>query len=746
MGALDNDQKKKIQAATHEKESRQRQEQQHFFAALSNIYDEIYEINLDAALIRTIHSTRFIAPHSNLKEVGLEGLMKQVAHDNIYPEDQNTFKEFYALSTIRSAILGGRPFLMAEFRQKTRLGNEYRWASHTLFPLRIKGEGEEAYLVFIMDVHERKNNEELSRQKLFLERLRRDDQRYKAIVEQTDTLVFEWRDNSSERYISPEIPRRFTGSYDKRDFMDIWQEDHVIHPNDLPLFMGFLVQLRSGERQAEVIVRLRKRTGNYIWCRVAFTSMSDPTGGRRTVGTINDVDGETRANISLKYRAEYDPITGIYNMKTFFDNAEKLLNNNPDRNYYIARLDIDRFKVINELYGIEEGNKLLRNIAKVLTDKFADEAVYGRISGDIFCICLPSEEEELIPTLQTISEALAPYPLPHKISVYFGICRVENRNIPVHIMCDWANLALKTVKGSFFTNYAFYDGTLRARIMEEKKIENEMNEALTSGQFQIYLQPKVNIGTGEIISAEALSRWLHPVEGLILPGRYVPLFERNGFINKLDENIWRQTCMALRSWLDRGYTPPSISVNISRTHFHDPDLCNKLLRLVEEFQIPPKLLELELTESAYFDNEQRIISIMHELQQHGFLFSMDDFGTGYSSLSILKSLPLNIVKLDRSFLNESMGTERGRTILRHPLAMARDMNMRVSAEGVVHKENAVPLLSSPSHYPSAHYYSPPLPLADFEALTFKKEQPFTVAPEILAIKTRLEKETRKKKH
>ena len=213
---------------------------------------------------------------------------------------------------------------------------------------------------------------------------------------------------------------------------------------------------------------------------------------------------------------------------------------------------------------------------------------------------------------------------------------------------------------------------LRERLHGESYITDQMYSALEHKQFRLYLQPKVEMSSGRIVGAESLVRWQHPQDGLILPGRFVPLFERNGFIVRMDEYIWDLTCQNLRMWLDKGYKAMPVSVNVSRLHCNDGTLIDKLVHLTDKYRLPRHLLELELTESAFFDNENALIQCMYELQSRGFVFSMDDFGTGYSSLSSLRDLPFNIVKLDRTFISDGTDNERGQIVARNTIALAKD--------------------------------------------------------------------------
>ncbi|MEG1609936.1 MAG: EAL domain-containing protein, partial [Bilophila sp.] len=559
-----------------------------------------------------------------------------------------------------------------------------------------------------------------------LERQRSTDERYKLIVEQTNTLVFEWW--STSRYISPELMQRFAGTYDERDILRIWQEDQVIHPDDIPLFEAFLLDCQAW-KHTEMTVRFRKRDNAFIWCKVVLSCLFDDAGRPyRSIGTLNDVDNATCSAIALQYRAEYDTLTGVYNMQTFHARATQLLHQNPERHYSIIRMDIDRFKVINDLYGMEEGDQLLKTIARLIGERMSPHSVCGHFSGDIFCACVDFSHEQILHFVNDLTIYLANYPLTSRIVPSFGICKVDNIDSPINVLCDWANLALKTVKGNVLVYYAFYDGTLRKRILDEKKIENEMYGSLIREEFTLFLQPKVHIPTSQVVGSEGLVRWRHPIEGVIPPDRFIPLFEKNGFIIRLDEYIWEQACIILRDWLDRGLTATPISVNVSRMHIHDTRLCEKLLALIKKYNLPPHLLELELTESVFLDSESQLFNAIRELKDSGFLLSLDDFGAGYSSLNMLKSLPIKTIKIDRGFLNEVVATERGKLIIRHAIALARDLDMEVIAEGVENRAQATFLLDAGCFMAQGFYYSPPVPLPVFEKMAFGNTCPFPHAP------------------
>ncbi len=687
--------------------------------ALRQIYDELYEINVSDNSYRIVYHVerKYKIPPASGQ---LASAINSIAKEMIHPDDATRFLEFFDIGNMRHSFRNGQDYRIAEFR-KLLLDGTWRWASLTVFPLSGDAGNDEMYLVFIMDIDARKQAEEIALQNAFLEKQRFADERYKTIVEQTNTLVFEWVVDTNERYISQEIPKRFAGNYDNRDIMWIWRDDHVIHPDDMILFEQFLKGIRK-QNHVEMVARYKKRDGSYAWNRVTLSCLYAQDGKpHRYIGTINDVDNATRSVQTLKYRAEYDVLTGIYNMQAFYDRASSMMRNNPECQYYIVRLDIDRFKVINDLYGLEEGDRLLKTIAGLLSDRMKDNAAYGRISGDIFCACVAYSREEIIHFVQDVAARLAEYPLASKIIPSFGICKVDNVQTPINVLCDWANLALKTVKGSFYPIYAFYDETLRHQILSEKKIESEMDLALLRKEFLMYLQPKVDIATSKIIGAEGLVRWNHPEEGLIPPDRFVPLFEKNGFIIQMDEYIWEQACICLKRWVDMGLEPVPVSVNVSRMHIHDNKLNEKLLELIRKYDLPPELLELELTESIFFENEELLVGTIRKLQQDGFSISLDDFGAGYSSLNMLKDLSIETIKLDRGFFNEVIVTPRGKTVVAHTISLAKALNINIIAEGVENQEQAEFLLDAGCPFAQGYYYSMPVPIGKFEELAFRQQ-------------------------
>lgn len=417
----------------------------------------------------------------------------------------------------------------------------------------------------------------------------------------------------------------------------------------------------------------------------------------------------------LKYNEDYDALTGIYSKKKFYEETTKLLLKYIEDKFVMLRFDIAKFKIINEFYGKSEGDELLKYIAKKIKQGFcSDKCTFTRLDADIFYICFLYSEENLKKFVEYIEKILKQYDLDFEIIPSFGAYIIENNKIPIDLICDRANLAVKTVKGNYMKRLALYDEALRMDLIKEQEIINDMNIALIQNQFKVYLQPKCDIQTGKIIGAEALVRWLHPEKGLIPPNNFIPIFERNGFIMRLDAYVWETVCKLIRDWLDLGKKLIPISVNLSRINLYNPKLCDILINLVEKYDIPVKLFELEITESAYTENQQALINVMKRLQNYGFTIMMDDFGSGYSSLNMLKDIPVDVLKIDMRFLVGLNKGGRGGSILSSVVRMAKWLNISVVAEGIETKEQASFLQSIGCTVGQGFYFQKPMPISEFE--------------------------------
>ncbi len=422
----------------------------------------------------------------------------------------------------------------------------------------------------------------------------------------------------------------------------------------------------------------------------------------------------TQSKNEYQQLVEYDQLTGIYNRHMFIIKTQEMIEKNRTVSYVLVRFDIEKFKVINELLGHKEGDALLKFIAGVLKKNVGENGTYGRLEADVFVMCFPHSEENVALMIEKYLECIRQYSLNIEIILCFGLYVIHDITVPVDIMIDRATLALKTIKGNYITRYAYYDDILREKLMEEQEIVNDMKDALETNQFVIYLQPKCSLDTEKIVGAEALVRWKHPQKGLIPPGKFIPVFEKNGFIMELDAFIWEGTCKLIKKWIDAGKKVLPISVNISRVNLYNPQLVSIIRDLVEKYGIPPDLLELEITESAYTNNAFQLIDVLNEFHEHGFTVLMDDFGSGYSSLNMLKDIPVDALKIDLNFLSGADTLGRGKNILSSVVGMSRSINLPTIAEGVETKEQADFLRSIECHRAQGYFFYKPMPIEDFE--------------------------------
>lgn len=436
----------------------------------------------------------------------------------------------------------------------------------------------------------------------------------------------------------------------------------------------------------------------------------------RHENTYRSVNQGKLNGVVVDYLATYDELTGIYNKQAFYAKTKEMLLDNPDKNFDLLRINIERFKVLNDLFGESTGDKLLRYIGKFLKEINLPLCVSGRLYADNFVVCYEAgkgDSRRMINTLQMVADSFA---INNRTILSFGLYRIDDKTLPVSVMCDRANMALWKAKGNFKNPYCEYDEKMRQQVLKEQKIINAMEMAIQNKEFTLYLQPKYDIEKGTIIGAEALVRWISLENGFISPGDFIPVFENNGFVYEVDKFIWEESCRYLRKWLDEGREVHPISVNVSRIDLYVPKLVQHLVDLREKYQLPSQYLELEITESAYTEDPEQIITITRQLREAGFVILMDDFGTGYSSLNMLKDIQIDVLKLDMGFLKSSDYSAKGGNILTAILKMAESLKMQTIAEGVETKEQVEFLKSIGCKYVQGFYYSKPLPVGEFEKL------------------------------
>ena len=393
-----------------------------------------------------------------------------------------------------------------------------------------------------------------------------------------------------------------------------------------------------------------------------------------------------RETSALIHQIQYDRVTGVYSKEYFCQQVRDILFRNPDVKYDILCSDIEDFKLINDTFGMAAGDRLLQQVAKLCTQRLGDRGICGRLSADQFA-CLLEHRDDYADEMFTQSDSRINSGFGNQnVIMKYGIYAVEDREVSVEQMCDRALLAAHSIKGKYGKHFALYDDQLRGTLLRRQAITDGMETALATGQFEVYLQPKYQIRDGRLAGAEALVRWNHPEWGLQPPGEFIPIFERNGFITKLDQYVWERVCALLQEWDRKGYPSINISVNVSRMDIYNADLADVLTGLVRRHGLAPSRLHLEITESAYTDTSRQLIETLGTLRRLGFIIEMDDFGSGYSSLNMLTEMPIDVLKLDMKFIQTEITRPTGQGILRFIVDLARWMKLSVVAEGVETRE------------------------------------------------------------
>ena len=423
-----------------------------------------------------------------------------------------------------------------------------------------------------------------------------------------------------------------------------------------------------------------------------------------------------RETSALIHQIQYDRVTGVYSKEYFCQQVRDILFRNPDVKYDILCSDIEDFKLINDTFGMAAGDRLLQQVAKLCTQRLGDRGICGRLSADQFA-CLLEHREDYADEMFTQSDSRINSGFgDQKVIMKYGIYTVEDRDVSVEQMCDRALLAAHSIKGKYGKHFALYDDKLRGTLLRRQAITDGMETALATGQFEVYLQPKYQIRDGRLAGAEALVRWNHPEWGLQPPAEFIPIFERNGFITKLDQYVWERVCALLQEWDRKGYPSINISVNVSRMDIYNADLADVLTGLVRRHGLSPSRLHLEITESAYTDTSRQLIETLGALRRLGFVIEMDDFGSGYSSLNMLTEMPVDVLKLDMKFIQTEITRPTGQGILRFIVDLARWMKLSVVAEGVETQEQLERLQNGGCDYAQGYYFARPMPVGDFEAL------------------------------
>ncbi|MBQ8148442.1 MAG: EAL domain-containing protein [Lachnospiraceae bacterium] len=545
------------------------------------------------------------------------------------------------------------------------------------------------------------------------------EEMYLAAVRQLRTIVFEIDYKTGHTYCSPLFMENFgIDSITNEDFTANESTAGIVYPEDIELYRTLFVS-RRGEQT--VTCRFINNKGVVNWYKVTLQYICGEDGNvDRIIGTMKDVSDEIRSNAELRYHRDYDYLTGTPNFQRFNEQVTHHLQWDNGHNHAMIVFDIEKFKVINDLFGMRVGDLVLIHLADVLKELVLPPNAYCRMHSDVFCICITYETKgDIIRFIERVKKRIESNKFEFEIKTSYGVYLPEDESgLEVNLMCDRAALAKKKIKDNAMQFCAFYDEEYRTEILKNNRIEAEMEQALKDRQFVMYLQPKFDLESGEIVGAEVLARWNHPTRGMVQPNDFIPLFERNGFIMRLDEYMWEEACKAIQSWRTEGRKEFPVSVNVSRYHIFNRKIESILENLLQKYELTPGALSLEITETMFFDNSDELYGLLKRLQEMGFRLEVDDFGSGYSSLNMLRNVPVDVIKIDKGFLDDTLNSEKGKVVIRHTIAMAKELQLQIIAEGVETTEHVNFLKGSNCDVAQGFYFARPMPLEEFNQLKF----------------------------
>ena len=413
---------------------------------------------------------------------------------------------------------------------------------------------------------------------------------------------------------------------------------------------------------------------------------------------------------NLQKKIQEDELTGLFNRPYFYRRSREMINGAKEP-MCIVLMNIVNFQVVNDLYSMDAGDLLLIEIAEKLKELSAtNHAIVARFTGDRFYLCLPVKEFYSM----SMPRQFSSNQIDLDIKLNYGVFLVENqKDLAISDMCDRAAIAAHNKERNEHEYIRYYSEEEHEQILESQQIEAEMKTALIERQFCAFIQPKYDVEEECIIGGEALVRWKHPEKGMIPPYKFIGIFERTGFIVQLDYYIWEETCRYIAEWKQQGIFKGAISVNVSRAHFYNRELQDKLLELTAKYRIQPEDLQLEITETICAEDHELIYRKIQELRDCGFEIAMDDFGSGYSSLNMLKEIPLDVIKMDLKFLDGAGDQKKSRYILESLIRLAQNMNLKVVVEGVETAEQVEFLKTIGNVRAQGYFYSKPVEVEEY---------------------------------
>lgn len=470
------------------------------------------------------------------------------------------------------------------------------------------------------------------------------------------------------------------------------------------------------ERDIELMHQGRK-----LYFSITYQTLYDNRNGR--IGSyciFADRTREKESFLEQHFHLTHDALTGLFNREFFLTNAAEMLRKNPGTSYYMVCSNIRGFRLFNDLFGEKRGDELLKTEARLIQSFASETSVYGRILGDEFALLLEEKNYREEVFLRGMEEMRRQFDCKqYQLYIQMGVYRITDPEEPINVMCDKCRYAMEEAQKDYSITISYYGEGLLKKSMYEHQMISEFEKGLQRNEFVMYLQPQIS-GMGRMLGAEALVRWNHPERGLLYPDSYIELLERTGMIYRLDRYMWNLAAAKLREWEQAGIRDCYISVNISAKDFFYLDLLEEFTSLVKQYGINPKHFKLEITETVLANRPKLLFQTLDSLRAAGFEIELDDFGSGYSSLNMLKNMEMDVIKIDKAFLDESEQSERGETILAMMIQMIRKLGIDVVAEGVETEYQLGSLKKMGCGIFQGYYFDKPLTVSRFETKYFKK--------------------------
>ena len=512
---------------------------------------------------------------------------------------------------------------------------------------------------------------------------------------------------------------------------------HMVHPDDVGEYLALMKIEGFFERLANAKIpnfnfahfRYKLQDGDYRYveqCVIAGEENGIPAGMFRIyvidihnmiIRRIGASNGE-----SALTSAGRDQLTGLYASKEFYTKAERIIKDNPKKQWCALFIDIEHFKFFNEWFGREKGDYLLAKIGTELNENVLfKDGVAGYFGQDDFAALCQLDKKKISALYENIRNLIASFGLTTGFLPVIGVALLEKDMLLVDAM-DRASIAASKAKGDIRNRIVYYHSDMQFLAEHEYHILSEFMTALQNDEITFYLQPQCRAKTGKIVGAEALCRWIKKDGTQVSPAVFIPVLEKYNFITDLDQYIWDKVCKNIRNWLDQGHVAVPVSINVSRVDIYNFDIVKYLIDLTDKYDLPHRLIKVEITESAYAETAKFIEDIVLRLRKEGFAVLMDDFGSGYSSLNMLSTIKLDAIKLDSEFLRlEGADYERGIRIIESVVNMAKVMALPIIVEGVETKQQCEFLMELGCRYVQGYYFFKPLPREEFEKVIKQKD-------------------------